>query len=705
MDTTEPTEELRRNVYPNEEIEWVVQPSGTARFVATGIGSLVGSVVTGGILAAIVFFGVVFLTPFPWYSFPAAIVTFVLVVAWGMRKRVARWLFGTTEYAATNARLITFGGVFGRRFSSIPLEGVQDTQYDISTTEKLFDVGTVTVDTHKGYERMAFPYTRAPADFAREVNSLASRARSEGAPALDHGETYEPGEGIATEDPADGLADNVYPDEELLWVVRRDKTSRLLTDTPGLVFGALVTGLVFGAIAFGAAYGLTQSIPSATPVGVGVGAVVAFLMFAFSAVSYYRGATQYAATDRRIIEYEGRFGKHFESIPLAGIQDAEYSVSFAENLFDVGTVSVDTDRGYETMALSNVPNPPDVAREISRLASSDIAHRSAVDPSEVSVADGVDAETPSEELGQNIHDDESITWVVTPDKHARFLKNVVQGIPGAAVGGVILGAFAGLFVGSSLGPTLGVLAGGVVFVGVVALALLATVKQYLFDETEYAMTDDRLIDYSGAFGRELSGVPLEGVQDAEYSTTFVEERFGVGDVTVDVHRGYDPVHLNAVANPAAVAREISEIANAYRLSEAERAGETGTAGTGAEAGPPGATTAGTTTTGGVAADSTASSDTGTDVAAGSAAGSADTGAGEAAAAQSGVPAAHARKRCRECEAEIDVTSSFCPTCGTEQPRPSAGESACRNCGARAADDDGFCRYCGTENPVSDTGTV
>ena len=696
MDTTEPTEELRRNVYPNEEIEWVVQPSGTARFVATGIGSLIGAVIAGGILAAVVFFGMVFLTPFPWYSLPAAIATFVLVVVWSMRKHVARWLFGTTEYAATNARLIKFGGVFGRRFTSIPFEGVQDTQYDISTTEKLFDVGTVTVDTEKGYERMAFPYTRAPADFAREVNSLASRVRTEGTPSLGPDATYEPGEGIVTEDPADGLLDNVYPDEELLWVVRRDKTSRLLTDVPGIVITALVVGGVFGAIAFGAVYGLTRSVPSATPVGVGVGGVVAVLSFAFSAVSYYFGATQYAATDRRIIEYDGRLGKHFESVPLSGVQDAEYRVSFAENLFDVGTVSLDTHRGYETMALSNVPNPPDVGREISQLASSDLAERSAVHPSEVSVADGVDTETPSEEFGQNVHDDESIAWVVTPDKNARLLKNVVQGIPGAAVAGVLVGGIAGIFAAGALGPQLAVVAGGLVFLGVVALALFATVKQYLFEETEYAMTDDRLIDYSGAFGRELSSVPLKGIQDAEYSTTFVEERFGVGDVTVDVHRGYDPIHLVAVADPAAVAREISETANAYRLSGAERAGEQPGAGTtgGAGAGPDGtgdaAGAAGTTGAGGASG----------------AVGRTGVGGGTAPTSQSpaqqaGVPAANARKRCRDCNTTIDVTSSFCPACGTEQPRPTPGESPCRNCGARADDEDDFCRYCGTADPVPD----
>jgi uncharacterized membrane protein YdbT with pleckstrin-like domain len=672
METTEPTDELRRNVYDNEEIEWVVQPSATARFASNGVGALVGGIIGGGILGVVVFLAItIFFTSFFLFAIPAAIATFVLVFAWTMRAHIARWLFGTTEYAATNARLIKFGGVFGRTFTSIPLEGVQDTQYDISTVEKLFDVGTVTVDTDKGYERMAFPYTHAPPDFAREVNSQTSRARQEGTPDLGPGGTYEPGTGIESEQPTEDLAGNIYPDETVLWVVTQDKTSRLLTDSPGVVLGALLTGLVFGAIAFGALFGLTQSVSSATPVGIGVGLLVALVQFSVSVVSYYRGSTQYAATDRRLIEYQGRFGKQFNSIPLAGIQDAEYSVSFTENLFDVGTVRIDTDRGYETLALSNVPNPPDVAREITRLAGSGIAERSAVDPGDVSVGDGIETDRASEELGENIHDDEVVKWVLTPDKSARLMKNVVQGVPGAAVGGVLLGGFIGAFAGTTLGPTLGVVVGGLTFVGVILLSLSATVKQYLFDKTEYAMTDDRLVDYSGAFGRELSSVPVEGIQDAEYSTTFVEERFDVGDVTIDTHRGYSPVHLNAVANPSAVAREISEIANAYRLSDAEQTPQAEDA-----AEPARQTTQASTETG----EPAQSTPTG----------------GEAA---SGVSLAHAKKRCRECETEIDVTSSFCPSCGTEQPRLSPGEAACGNCGARAHSGDEFCRYCGTEAPV------
>lgn len=679
MDTTEPTAELERNLYENEEIEWVVQPSATARFVSTGLGSLIGGFVGGGILGFVVFLAITILfPPLVVFAIPAGIVVFVFVLVWTMRAHVARWLLGTTEYAATNQRLITFGGVFGRRFSSIPLEGVQDTQYDISTTEKFFDVGTVTVDTEKGYESMRFPYTPAPADFAREVTSLASRTRQGAAPAVGRDETYVPGEGVTSQEPTDGLSENIYPDEELLWVITQDKTSRLLTDSPGVVLSALLTGAVFGGIAFGAVFGLTRSVSAGTPVGLGVGIFVAAVKFLLSAVSYYRGATQYAATDRRIIEYEGRFGKRFDSVPLEGIQDAEYGVSFAEHFFDVGTVTLDTDRGYETMALSNVPNPPDVAREISRLASSDIAQRSTVHPSEVSVGDGVDTEEASGEMRKNVHGDESVAWVVTPDAGARLLKNVVQGIPGAAVGGVLLGGVAGVFAAGPLGPTLAVVVGALVFVGVILLSLYATFKQYFFDKTEYAMTDDRLIDYSGAFGRELSSVPVEGVQDAEYSTTFIEQRFGVGDVTVDVHRGYDPMSLNAVANPAAVAREISEIANAYRVTEAERDAE------GAQA---------TGTGGGVSAETA-----GADEAAARA--DAAAAAAEASAeATPDVPAAHARKRCRDCDAEIDVRSSFCPACGTEQPRSSPGGAGCRNCGARVDAGDGFCRHCGAEDPA------
>ena len=672
METTEPTAELERTLYGNEEIEWVLQPSATARFVSTGIGSLIGGLIGGGILGFVVFLAITVLFPaFIVFAIPAGIAVAVFVLAWTMRAHVARWVLGTTEYAATNRRLITFGGVFGRRFSSVPLEGIQDTQYDISTTEKFFDVGTVTVDTEKGYESMRFPYTPAPADFAREVNSLASRTRQGAAPAVGRDETYAPGEGVTSGGPADDLSENIYPDEELLWVITQDKTSRLLTDSPGVVLSALLTGAVFGGIAFGAVFGLTRSVSAGTPVGLGVGIVVAAVKFLLSAASYYRGATQYAATDRRIIEYEGRLGKRFDSVPLEGIQDAEYGVSFAEHFLDVGTVTLDTDRGYEGMALSNVPDPPDVAREISRLAGSGIAQRSAVHPSEVSVGDGVDTEEASSEMRKNVHADESIAWVVTPDTGARLMKNIVQGIPGAAVGGILLGGIAGVFAAGVLGPTLAVVVGALAFVGVILLSLYATFKQYVFDRTEYAMTDDRLIDYSGAFGRELSGVPLEGIQDAEYSTTFIEQRFGVGDVTVDVHRGYDPVSLNAVANPAAVAREISEIANAYRVTGAEREAE------GAQA------------TASTSAESDAAARE--DAAAAAAEASAET--------TPDVPAAHAHKRCRDCEAEIDARSSFCPECGTEQPRSDPGGAGCQNCGGRVDAADGFCRHCGAENPV------
>lgn len=693
MNTTEPTAELRQNVYDGEEIEWVVQPSATARFVSTGLGSVIGGIVGGGILGFVVFLAItVFLTQFFVFAIPAAIAVGLFVFVWSVRRHVARWLFGTTEYAATNARLVKFGGVFGRSFSSVPLEGVQDTQYDISTTEKFFDVGTVTVDTEKGYERMAFPYTPGPPDFAREVNSIATRARKQGTPTLGPDGTYEVGEGLTSEDLTHGLVENIYPDEELLWVITQDKTSRLLTDLPGVIFGALVTGLVFGGIATGAVFGLTRSVSAATGPAVGVGLVAAFLSFAVSAISYYRGSTQYAATDRRLIEYQGRFGKQFESVPLDGIQDAEYHVSFTENLFDVGTVTIDTDRGYERLALANVPNPPDVAREITKLAGSGIAQREAVDPGEVSVGDGVDTTTPTSEMEQNVHEDEAIAWVVTPDKSARLMKNVVQGIPQAAVGGVLLGGVAGVFAATMFGPTGGVVVGFLALLAIIALAVVGSVKQFLFDKTEYAMTDDRLIDYSGAFGREMSGVPLKGIQDAEYSTTFVEERFGVGDVTVDVHRGYDSIHLNAVANPSAVAREISEIANAYRLSEAQQAPDAqATASTGQASA--GTSRSGTPTDDAPAAGSQAAA------AQASPDPSAETQAAGAASSTTGIPLAHARKRCRECETEIDVTSAFCPSCGTQQPTPSPGEGACGNCGVRADPADAFCRYCGTENPV------
>lgn len=667
MDSTEPTPELRRNLHADETVQWVVRPKATARFAAEMPGSIVGGVILGGILGAGAYVGLTDPLGQPESTaVPIAAVLFVAGLALALRGPVLRLAFGTYEYAATDERIIRFEGVFGRRLRSIPLEGVQDAQYDIGGIEKAFDVGTVSVDTERGYETLSFPYADSPAEFAKSITSLAKDARD--APERTRDATYTVSEDFASEAPADGLADNLYPDEELQWVVTPNKTSRLLRNLPSVVVPSLLLGAIAGGAAGVASVLATGGTGMALTAGVGVGAVVCLLVAAANAYGHLKGATQYAATDRRIIEYENRWGRRFDSIPLAGVQDAEYGVTFTENLFDVGSIHIDTDLGYETLVVADVDDPAGVAREITQLATSDVGSRPVANLEDVSVGEGVASTEPTDDLLENLHDDERPLWTITPDKSARFLAGAVTGFPGLAVVALFLAAFATVFASAPLGFETAVLVGAAVAVGVFVLGYASLIADYLFETTEYALTDDRVVDYSGRFGRELEGVPLSGVQDAEYRTDFVEDYFDVGDVTLDTDRGTEPMTLKAVANPQAVARELSEVANANRYANVgDDAGEE-------DAGDADGSGAGRATT-----DAAATPDATGDE-------------------REGPRVAVATKRCPSCDAAIDGTASFCTACGTEQPgRPTAAEAdaTCDACGGPGLGADAYCRHCGT----------
>lgn len=86
------------------------------------------------------------------------------------------------------------------------------------------------------------------------------------------------------------------------------------------------------------------------------------------------------------------------------------------------------------------------------------------------------ASEPSEGLRENVHDDEEIQWVVKAHGLARFASE------GVGAGAVIL-----------------------------ALSVRKPLGRFFGGTTEDALSDQRLIAYSGTFGRELSSVPLSGV--------------------------------------------------------------------------------------------------------------------------------------------------------------------------------------------------
>lgn len=610
MQTVEPTEKLRAAIHDDEQLQWVVRPSGTARLLGTGLGALIAGLLFGGSFGAGTGFVVWQALESQSLGITAGIGVFLFLLVLIAHRPLLRFLVGTTEYAATDKRIIKFDDFFGQSLSSVPHEGVQDAEYNISFVENIFDLGTVSLDTGRGYETLSFPYTADPAAFTQAVTDVAQQAhqRSETAPP----ESYTPGSELPATDPVAGLAENLYPDEELLWVVRPDKTTRLLAQLPGLLFGTLLGSAILGGILGGAAFVITESQPTALLVGALGAAYVIVAKTGSTVFSYLYGTTQYAATDRRVLKYEGTLGKHLTSLPLAGIQDAEYSVSALEKRLGIGTVTIDTDRGYNTASFSYVASPAAFTREITHLAASGIADREAVHPSEIAVGDGVEPESPTADLLDNIPDDQTRHWVVTPDHWASFLSRVVKAVT---------------LNGSPFGP-------------------FGALQSWWLDTTEYALTDSQLVEYSGRAGRELSGVPLDGIQDADYDMDYIEARFGVGDVTVNTDKGYERFRLETVSNPVAIAREISEVANAHRVADRAPTEKT-------ETEPP--------------QDSP------------------------------DAPSASAYKQCGECESEIDALATFCPDCGTPQPRPDGDRStACPDCGGAIGDTDAFCRHCGTD---------
>jgi uncharacterized membrane protein YdbT with pleckstrin-like domain len=611
MQTVEPTPELRESLRDDEEIQWVVRPHGLGQLLGEGVVEFIVGVLLGAVLGGITWFVVDAVFGSSPLATVAGAVVCLFAWLWTVYRPPLRFLVGSTEYAVTDERILKHDRITGRELTSVPLEGVQDAEYTIGFVENIFDIGTVSLDTGKGYGEMAFSYTHAPAEFTRAVSDAAQQAKTRRHTGP---RKYTPGDELTTTEPDAGLTDNLYPDEELLWVVRPDRTKRLLAKLPGILHRVIIWGLVVGV----AAFFLLDSRE--------IGALAAGLVAGYTLLSkgssatleFISGPSQYAATDRRIVTYSGRFGNQFSSVPLVGIQDAEYNVSTIQSWLGIGTVSLDTDLGYRTMSMADVTAPPVVAREIGRLAASSAPYRPATDPSELNVGGGITSEPPTEELSENIPDEQVVYWVLTPDHRAKFFSSlakmlILQATPSKAIDAL---------------------------------------KASRFDTTEYALTDTQLVEYSGRFGRELTGVPVEGITSAGYNMDAIENRFAVGNVWVSTERGYEGFTLEEVPNPAAVAREINEVANAHRVAEHR--------------------------------DARVGRDRGETV-----------GADESA-----VPVARARKRCQECDSHIATLSAFCPECGTSQPRLDRPESGvCRECDGPVADGDDFCRWCGTETPV------
>jgi uncharacterized membrane protein YdbT with pleckstrin-like domain len=183
----------------------------------------------------------------------------------------------------------------------------------------------------------------------------------------------------------------------------------------------------------------------------------------------------------------------------------------------------------------------------------------------------------TDDLRRALHDGESLQWVVRPNRTALFASRIGRSVVGGLVLGFFLtipGIIAGLFAKDATGIDVLVYAVPAgLFLTPTALLLLYNAVSMAFVRREYAATDERLIEYTGVFGRSLDSVPVDGVQDAEFDVGFVGNALGVGTVTVDTDRGVEPMRFEAASDPQALSTEVAALVSDRGGSAGTREGD------------------------------------------------------------------------------------------------------------------------------------
>lgn len=151
----------------------------------------------------------------------------------------------------------------------------------------------------------------------------------------------------------------------------------------------------------------------------------------------------------------------------------------------------------------------------------------------------------SEHLDRLVREDETLTWHATPDKRAFYASGILKGLFSAA----FVAPFVAVPVSFVLGMAAVALAGegavawtlgGMLALAVVSVPVLvwAAVRRR-YELAEFAVTDDRVIETGGLFGRDASTVSLEDVRDIDVSVGLLGTVFGTGTLSFQTAGGSD----------------------------------------------------------------------------------------------------------------------------------------------------------------------
>lgn len=104
--------------------------------------------------------------------------TTTLGVIAGVIYIAAKRSYANAEYAVTNDRLIAFGGIFGRDYTSIQWDAIQDLEVTVGWLDTKFGTGTIEAITAGGDDSgVEFAYVPSPYEVLEAIESERRRHR------------------------------------------------------------------------------------------------------------------------------------------------------------------------------------------------------------------------------------------------------------------------------------------------------------------------------------------------------------------------------------------------------------------------------------------------------------------------------------------------------------------------------------------------
>lgn len=171
----------------------------------------------------------------------------------------------------------------------------------------------------------------------------------------------------------------------------------------------------------------------------------------------------------------------------------------------------------------------------------------------------------SSDLERVLAPDEDLLWHGKPDRRSHVVGWLAAGIPVLIFFGPFVFMFA-LFgivmVGIALEAGLLYLIGGVIGAGLLTLGVvfggcyLLAVRAHAF--AEYAVTDRRLIRFSGLVGRDYSTVDWANVEDFEVDVGLIDDRYGTGSLSA-IAAGSGGITFSSILDPYGVLDTIESV--------------------------------------------------------------------------------------------------------------------------------------------------